>query len=334
MRPRHLLAIVLLAQAALGCLSDDKTDPDQQLALHRECALRYYDEGDLLRAEDQVDRGLEIAPRDDQLRLMKGWIRQRRGTPEDIYVAEQVFRELAPGRDYRALLGLGEALERKGVLYWEAADAVDEADEKAVAHEEGLRGKARAAWEESIEFYGKTLERKPGAQQALNGLQRVHALRGELEEALAWSEKLLLQSAGETAFWEKQLERPELSAAEEDRLRSLLLQSRDLAAGTHLQASTLLVGLERREEALEHVDRALELDPEAAECHSRRAQLLHALGRPVEAIASLESYLRLSEESFDHPDVARALDLLTTWKSEVELGYEGSGAEQPSAELP
>jgi tetratricopeptide (TPR) repeat protein len=330
MRTRYLLAIALLAQMALGCLSDEKkVDPDQQLALHRECALRYYDEGDLLRAEDQVDKGLELAPRDEQLRLMKGWIRQRRGGPEDIYVAEQVFRELAPKRDYRALLGLAEALERKGVLYWEAADKLDPADGGAAAREEELRGKARAAWGESIEYYGKTLERKTGEQQALNGLQRVHALRGELEEALAWSEKLLEQSAEETAFWEKQLERPELSADEEDRLRSLLLQSRELAAGTHLQASTLLVSLERREEALVHVDQALELDPEAAETHSRRAQLLHALGRPVEAIASLESYLRLSEEAFDHPDVARALDLLTTWKSEVEIEADGGSAQRP-----
>jgi tetratricopeptide (TPR) repeat protein len=327
MRTRHLLATFLLAQMALGCLSDEKqVDPDQQLALHRECALRYYDEGDLLRAEDQVDKGLEIAPRDEQLRLMKGWIRQRRGGPEDIYVAEQVFRELAPKRDYRALLGLAEALERKGVLYWEAADALDPPD---AAREDELRGKARAAWGESIEYYEKTLERKTGEQQALNGLQRAHALRGELEEALEWSERLLEQSAEETAFWEKQLERPELSADEEDRLRTLLLQSRDLAAGTHLQASTLLVTLGRREEALVHVDQALELDPEAAETHSRRAQLLHALGRPVEAIASLESYLRLSEEGFDHPDVARALDLLTTWKSEVEIGVDGGSAQRP-----
>jgi tetratricopeptide (TPR) repeat protein len=324
--PRAPLIAVCLAAAALACRSDGpKIDPEKQLALHRECALRYYDDGDLLRAEDQVDKGLELAPRDKQLKLMKGWIRQRRGTAEDIYLAEQVFRELAPGRDYRALLGLAEALERKGILYREASERAGVEARRAAE----LEAEADRSWKESVEYYGRTLEHKPGEPQALNGLQRVHALRGEYERALGWSEKLLAQSGSEIAFWEQQLGRENLGADEEHRLRALLLSSRDLQAATHLQASTLLVQMGREREALEHVEAALALDPDAPETHSRRAQLLHALGRPAEAVASLENYLRLSDHAYDHPDVARALDLLSAWKAEAGLGAEGSSAKRP-----
>ena len=62
---RHALRRPAAALLCLGltlssaCLSNEpktKVDPEKQLELHRELALRYFDEGDLLRAEDQVSR--------------------------------------------------------------------------------------------------------------------------------------------------------------------------------------------------------------------------------------------------------------------------------------
>ena len=322
-RPSVVLCLVLLALA--GCRSDGpRIDRDQQLAMHREFALSYYDEGDLLRAEDQVDRALELEPKDQQLLLMKGWIRQRRGTPEDVFVAESVFRDLAPKQDYRALLGLAQALERKGVLFIESAEAVaagrrETASADPVERAAELRDQASAAWRESVQWYERTLEEKPGELQAVNGLQRVHGLQGNLEESLSWSERLLEQSKAEVDFWQAQLKRPELSASEERRLRDLQQTSRELQVETHLQASTLLEKLGRPAQALAHVDEALLSEPDHPGTHARRAQLLHQLGRHADAVASLETYLRLSDEAFDHPDVARALDLLTTWRAEAEL---------------
>ena len=327
-RPRRpFAALPILAALTLavgGCSGPKKVDKAEQLALHREFALRYYDDGDLLRAEDQIAKALELAPRDEQLLLMKGWVRQRRGSAEDIFVAEQIFRQLAPKDDYRALLGLGQSLERKGVLFWESAEAVAGGERMTAAADpeqrsRELRQSARSAWRESIEWYERTLEEKPGTIQAVNGLQRVHALAGEYAESLAWAEQLLEQSGAEVAFWAKQLERPDLGAGEERRLRDLLASSSQLQTQTHLQASTLLVQLDRSEEALDHVELALALDPDDPQVHSRRAQLLHALGRPAEAVASLEDYLRLSEEDYSHPDIVRALDLLTSWKAEAEI---------------
>jgi len=323
MHSPRLIRRPLLARAAL-CLSllcacsssgAGEPDPEQQLQLHREFALRYFDQGDLNRAEQQVDKGLEIESDDRQLLLMKGWIRQRRGTARDLLVAENIFRDLRDDEDFRVELGLGEALERKGVLYDEAARAVasgerftENPDPQARAAE--LTQMATDAWTESLECYRRTLELKPGEFQAMNGLQRVLALQGRYEESLRWAEELLAGSKAEMDFWRERLRRPDLTAEEEARLRTLLDGSTDLQAATHLAAASQLVALGRREEALGHLDFAGALEPDRAEIHSRRAQLLAQMDRPSEAVLAIQEFLRYTRLPFEHPDVRRAYDLL------------------------
>jgi tetratricopeptide (TPR) repeat protein len=310
----HLCALLI---ALLGACSSspDEPDPEQQLQMHREFALRYFDQGDLNRAEQQVDKGLEIEEDDQQLLLMKAWIRQRRGTTRDILIAEKIFRDVADGKDYRAELGLGEALERKGMLYIEASEAVasgerytEDPDPAARAAE--LRREAEDSWSESVEHYDRALQLKPGEFQAMNGLQRVNALQGDYEESLRWADELLQGSRAEMDFWRERLRRPNLSADEERRLRNLLTGSTALQLETHMTAATLLVALGRDEEALGHLDQAQALDPQRAEIHSRRAQLLAQLDRPGEATLAIQEFLRHTELPFEHPDVQRAYDLL------------------------
>ncbi len=312
----------LLALLLSACVSDgpQEADPEQELSMHREFALRYYDQGDLARAEQQVDKGLEIEAQDPQLLLMKGWIRQRRGTAQDIFVAERIFRDLEPGDDYRAELGLAEALERKGLLFSEASEGVASGERATespdpAARAEELQAQARECWAESELLYERVLGRKPGEFQALNGLQRVLALQGRYEESLAWSRTLLEQSELEMEFWRVQLRRPDLTAEEEGRLRALLEGSTRLQVETRLSAATLLVAVGRQQQALEQLDRTLALAPERAEILSRRAQLLQALGRYREAAASIQEFLRMSELPFEHPDVRRAYTLLSECES-------------------
>ncbi len=318
-----------LGLCALGlgaCSSEPKgPDPKEQLKMHREFALRYFDQGDLVRAQHQSERGLEIDPKDPTLLLMNGWIRQRRGTPKDILVAEKIFRDLAPKDDYRSHLGLAEALERKGVMFDEASRAVADKSREPdggktrEARTKELAEESRAAWRESIENYNAVLKKKPGEFQALNGLQRVHALRGEYETSLNWAEQLLVASQAEIGFWNQQLERPDLSAEEEQRLRGLLGSSGKLLYETHLTASTLLVNLGRDEEALAHLDQALEQSGGAPELYARRGQLLIDLGRHEEAIAELRSFVRTSSEDYEHPDIKRAWAMIERCEKELEF---------------
>jgi tetratricopeptide (TPR) repeat protein len=331
MRSQRILraTALVLALGFAACQSDEhKPDPKKVLELHREMALRYFDQGDLLRCEDQVSKGLDIAPKDVQLKLMLGWCRQRRGTKDDILVAERVFRDLAPSKDYRALLGLGESLERKGVLYSEAAAAIergevqpDKADPAELAAQR--RREARTFWEESVGCYKRTLDARPDEPQAINGLQRTWALLGNDEESLKWSAALLTTTTEEIKFWKKQLEAKDLTSRDEERYRNNKQGAERLQVETNLTASTLLRRLGRKSEAVSHLDQALALAPSRADIYSRRAELLYDLARYDEAIANVDEFLRLSKLAFEHPDIRRAYQLRSDCESALKRASAG-----------
>lgn len=315
-RGTALAALLFALSSVQGCSSNKPKppDPEKMLEMYREQALGYYEQRSYLQAEDQIRKGLDIRPEDEQLKLMLGWCRQMRGTRDDLNVAERVFRDLAPKKDFRALLGLATVLERKGVLYSESADAIDSgarptdaADPKQRALE--LRESARKFWEEALIHYQAVLAGKPSEGQAMNGLQRTYALLGRPEDSLIWADKLLAQCASESEFWAKQLKRTDLRADEESRLRSRLLSSSELTVATHYSAASLLMKLGRKAEAAAHLDQIVLLKPNDADAYSRRAQLLFELGRFEEARANLDDFLRLSGLDFDHPDVQRAYQL-------------------------
>lgn len=323
-RLSRLLALSLSVLLASACSSDPpKPDPKKVLELHREMALRYFDQGDLLRSEDQISKGLDIDPKDVQLKLMLGWCRQRRGTKEDILVAERVFRDLAPAKDYRALLGLAESLERKGMLYSEAAGGlergdvvIDTGDPVALAAQR--RTEAQGFWKEAVSFYLQTLEKRPDEPQAINGLQRTYALLGNDAESLKWSTTLLQQTGLEIEAWNKMLSRSDLTARDEERFRNLLKSTTDLEVETHLTASTLLRRLGRKAEAVQHLDQVLAMAPQRPDGYSRRAELLIELGRYDEAMANLDEFLRLSTLPFEHPDIRRAYQLRSDCEAAVK----------------
>lgn len=320
--PRWFVALGLCLAAACVTGGEQEVDPEKQLELYRELSLRFYDLDDLARAEDQAMKGLEIEPDDVQLRLLLGWICQRRGSARDVFAAEKIFRELEDSDDYRAVLGLGVALERKGVLYDEAARGLDSgervtdaADPRARAEE--LRELAAGAWAESVECFQRVLAEREGEGQAVNGLARVLALQKRYEESLQWNRKLVAQCESELSVWATQLERPDLTADEETRLRDLRAKSERLLLAVWQQAATLHRALAQREEELAALDQALRYAPEMPELYSLRGQALAQLGRHSEAIVSLETFLKLSTLDFEHPDVQRAYELIATCKRDA-----------------
>ena len=324
-----LSSLLALTLAGACTISQPKPDPEKLLAMYREQALGYYEAGALQQAEDQIRKGLDISPKDDQLKLMLGWCRQRLGSRDDLLVAERVFRDLAPRKDYRALLGLAECLERKGVLYTESAQKLldgkgdpDAADPKQRALD--LNRDAKKFWLEGLENYQAVLALKPSESQGMNGLHRTYALLGRMEESLEWAEKLIVLSDAEVVFWQTQLKRTDLRAEEETRLRMRLEDTRELTIATHFSAASLLVQSGRKTEAATHLDRIILLDPNLSAAFSRRAQLLFDLGRFEEARANLEDFLRLSDLPFDHPDVQRAFQ--TKAECDQRLQAQGSAA--------
>jgi tetratricopeptide (TPR) repeat protein len=324
-RPRPLAALAALLLAGLAaCSSGPSREQKKQLvSLHTEMALGYYQLGDLQRAEGQALKGLELAPGNDMLELVLAWTLQRRGSTNDVLRAEAIFRKLEQSGDYRATVGLGEALEQKGKAYDEAARRIRSGEQETSAPDpakraDELEADAHKAWDESVGRYEKTLEQHPGDRDALNGLQRVLALLGRYPESLARSQELVDQITSEVDFWQQRLERPEITAQDELRLRDLVQKARELQLASYLQQALVLRVLGRQEEELERLTAALELDPTRPDVYGRRAQVLKELGRYQDAIQDIDEFLKLTPEPFDHPDTRQAYELRAACQAEIE----------------
>jgi tetratricopeptide (TPR) repeat protein len=148
-------------------------------------------------------------------------------------------------------------------------------------------------------------------------LVRTTALLGRDEESLAWADQLLEACRTDLAFWDQRLSRANISAEEEAYFRHLIKQITDVQVATDIHASTLLHKLGRDADALVHIDAALEINPEHAELYSRRAELYLDLHRYDEAIKSIDTFLRLSTLTFDHPDIKRAWRLRTECEEQL-----------------
>ena len=323
---RSTLPLALSATLVLGACSSKPKGPSREelIELHFETALRYYDMDELDRALDQASRGLKVDPKNERLRLLSGWVLQRRGTRESIATAERVFRGLLTTNDYRVRLGLGQALERKGKFFDEAARAIENGDrfpDAGTPAERGaeLREEARAAWVESIERYEQTLERQPGDRDALNGLQRVHALLGQDEQSLAYSTELVDVVREHQRFWRDQLT-DDITAGREADIHYRLDDDEELLVKTHLHAASVLRRLGRIDAAIDEIQRVVDLRPDMPQVHSRHAQMLYDAGDYERASRAIERYLKLSEEPVDHPDIQRAWELKNACDAAIARG--------------
>lgn len=318
-----LLLTPLWSQGLTACASNEKPggSDEERLALYSDLALQYYNMGDLDRAQGQAEQGLAIDGENTRLALILGWTHQRRGKLQDILRAESIFRSLQGEDDYRARLGLAEALERKGLALEEASGAVADGSRFTEATDPALRAaellaSATAAWVEALAEYAATLELQPGDWDALNGSMRVSSLLGRPADALVWARRLLDTTEIESSFWRRQLERADLSAPDERGFRELMQNAADLQVATHLAAASILKSLDQPSDALAHMDRVLELDPDLREAWSRRAQLLMAIGEYSTAQESLDQFLRRSPD-FDDPAVRLAYALLSECEAAI-----------------
>jgi tetratricopeptide (TPR) repeat protein len=292
-----------------GQLSDEQTQ--KLVDNYTEQAQQYLQMGELDRAQGQTEKGLALDPENFKLKLIRGLALQKRGKIDDILKAESQFREILDSGDFRASLGLGMALERKGMAFSEAARDIRSGKRVSEAPDpkkraDDLQNEATRAWTEGVERYKQALEQHSGDTDAMNGLTRTTALLGRDAESLSWADQLLEATQTDLAFWEARLQRSDISAGEEGYFRNIIKQLEDIQCATHVHASTLLHKIDRDQDAIAHLDSAIEIQPERAELYSRRAELRAHVKRYDEAIKDIDTYLRLSTQAFDHPDVKRA----------------------------
>ena len=310
-------ALKTLAPLALVAFTGCSSSTENQLELNRELALRWYQMNELDRSEEQVVKALDIEPEDPQMLLLRAWIRQRRGTRDDILIAEQIFRDLDPS-DYRVLLGLASSLERKGLLYFEAAEGAAQAETEERAGE--LRAKASDAWRESLQQYQETLQLSAGNARALSGLQRVYSQLADYDRSLEYAAQHREVVETELEF-NQELLTDEISAIEERSLREAIRTNENALLANVMHAAPLYLRQGRVDKALIVLNRAIELDPKLAAAYSLRAQVLSELGRHRDALGSVDRFLELSTElDYDHPDIQRAYRLKSACEHELSLG--------------
>ena len=315
---RHPLACLLFAAIlATGCASDGEPTAEQKekmLEVYKETAQSLFSMGEVERAAGQAMKGLELAPDDQELKLILAWSLQKRGRTEDVGRAEALFREVAPSGDFRALLGLGDALERKGLAFAEAADKIESGDRVTEAADPrkrvaDLRAKSLEAWREAVGGYRATIDKQRENSDAWGGLLRVHSLLGERPAALEAARRALEHSRADYDFWESRVRATDVRVEEERRMRALIGRKQKILVATHLSAYQLCVDEGLSDEARTHLDAALALDPNRSECYSRRAQLNLDSGRCKEAVEDIDQFLRLSTLAFEHPDMRKAWQL-------------------------
>lgn len=318
-----LLALVLLpACRSSGITSEQKV---KLVESYQETAQQYYTMGDLDRANAQCLKGLELEPGNERLRLIRAWTLQRRGTKNDIAEAESMFRSLQKGGDFRAVLGLSEALERKGVLFSESAAALKSGKRVSEAADPSkrirdLETQAAKAWDEALAQYQKALAIQKEDADCFSGLARVEALRGNVDKALAWAEKLAEVTDTNRRFWNERLTRADMTSAEETRIQATVRQFTRIETTAHLSASDFALQLNRPADALRHLDAAIEIEPERAEAYSRRAQVNQELGRWRDAIRDAEKFVALSDRDPNHPDIERAFKIRKQCQEALDAG--------------
>ncbi len=307
------LLIVALSLGSFACASEGITAEQKTKLIEgfTETAQQYFGMGEYDRANAQCIRGLQLDPDNTRLKLVQAWSLQKRGTTEDIASAERLFRELQSTGDFRAILGLAEATERRGLAFSEGSEKLKSGQRVTEAADPQKRiddyeKEAVKAWTESRELYLKALEQQRLSFDVLNGLVRVEMLLENTAQALEWDDKLIATTTETLDFWNLQLKRSGISTTEEKQYRG---DARALTKGltmAHMTAADLCVSLNRHEKALEHLDAAIALDPDRPESYSRRAQVQKDLGHPKLALADIEKFIGISSLDPNHPDIQRA----------------------------
>lgn len=304
---------------------------EELLGVYLENALYYVELGDWERVIDQATRGLELDPDNQRFQLMFGRAHLMRGERESIQMAIDMFEQMDNQDDFRVQMSWGAAVERKGVFYDEAADAVRSgrrATEAAdpIARADELRAEARGFWEEAQAHYLRSIELSSGQPEPLNGLVRTSAYLGDLEESMHWAEELIDAVRASQRLVSMQMDETDMTAAKESRLFRDQRSNRELETKARLHIATLQRRLGNPAAAVEQFDEIVALDPKLAQAHSLKAQVLYEMGEYRRAKDAITVFLEMKARtsSFDDPEVIRAFDL----QERCELAQQAKQAQQ------
>lgn len=308
--------LILLSALCLPLLNSCSSGPEEmtdaeKLDYYWESCMRYYDMHAFDRAIHQANKGLEVDPENESLRLVKARCLLFLNKTETLEAAHNILEGLLQTEDFRVFLVAGEVAERRGLIRQDSAGGIesgntytDAADPRARATE--LRAEARDMWSAAIDHYSRAEKIFPGGTEALNGIMRTASLLGDDDQCLQ-AGRALLQSLSESSLiQQRKIEELRNSEGSSWKIQRAVFANQEVMIATHIHLSELHYKHGRKRAALLELDGALQLDDSLPGLHARRGQLLLESGDAPRAQQALKQFFRLTKLDFDHPDVVRA----------------------------
>lgn len=302
---QYCLPLLLLC----GCTTFTN-DEAKQLADAQQFATTFFRDGKLGQTMIQVDRGLDIDPDDYKLNALKGAtllrasLRDNKRLDEASEILEKVYEWRSPMRhEPYELFYLGLARQKQGLRHLGEAIRVEDrarraADKKKYAEfvqkSKEEREAANSKLESAMEVFDVLVERGERLRLTHNHRMQVARQLGDDKKFLESAKQFFEISKKEQDFVRKEIERTptaDYEAAQLEALRDLEgeeLDVRALVADWHFHRKKYDV-------ALEHINRALALDPTRSDNYYNRGRLHLALKNTEDAKTDFRRFLATSQ---------------------------------------
>jgi hypothetical protein len=322
-----LFAVVM----ATSCSNFSSPERDRLADDFYDNAHTYYRGNDFLRSNDQIARGLEVAPDHYKLNQLHGKVLLQRARSDRRFYAQalEVFekvRRLRYDHDYELTLDLAQAQHGLYLVHrrrWRqlrsdslapGLSAAERREKRAKAdenHKLALAHMRAAAREYQSLIDAKDLGQFP-AMERLFLLEIDEALgfegatrAAQLRKAAALGADYLAKNGYRQKHYQVMIDITGDAAQEHEgqrRLKALRKRETDFRA---TYARVLFELQDWKEEAVQH-DRILDLDPSNASAYFNRALCRAKLGRKSDAKRDLEHFLRLTKKPFESKEVRQA----------------------------
>ncbi|HEX9793952.1 MAG TPA: tetratricopeptide repeat protein [Planctomycetota bacterium] len=313
--------LLLAAVVGLSSCSSTATQDQARLEEYYARSLRYYDAGDLARAEQQARMGLAIEPDDGRLNHLLGrtllrWhdlrsVGRSRGFLEKAHEELDTYKTAYSLAEFH--LRYAQFLIGETEVLTERAAELDPEEVVAGDFDSRIQNQRLKSAEHLVEAHGlleRTLAEATDDVFALRLMANVQTHQGQDRAALATLDRLVQVLVDSRQFKNKRLARFELPVAEETVLRRDLMDDIDMEVEARGLSSTVLKRLRDFPAAAEQIDQVLKLKPELAHEYYNRGMCRYWSGNLVAAASDMEIFLRKTTREQESPEVAQALEIL------------------------
>ena len=295
-------------------------------------AKKYFESGRIPQALDQVERGLELREDDEKLMTLRGFIHLEMAKRDPSWLGEALrdFKKATESGlfhepSFEAFLGLGLTYQKMGLERRNLATALEKklkAREVPVNKREATAARIHQLKSKSLEDFKnaeksleKVLEKKKNHILASYTIALVKVCLGKKEEAL----KLLRKYIRAASRRRKQILERDLKQTFSTEREKKLWQELRIITQREKECrglvANLLYKLKRYKEALEELNKLLEMDPNLVPEYFNRARCHARLGEIEEAKQDYKVFIGRSLLPREDPRIREALEFINKTKT-------------------